>query len=223
MTTLPRRPLPSPRFLLGLLVLALAFGIALGLVARGPNVLDLDVDTTSAIQRRQEPVFEALADLGNVLGSTLWAGIAIVLGMAAAIALRAREEVVFLAVLLVLRLAGTQLKPLFASPRPTDDLVTIVGDWHGSGYPSGHALTAATMGLGLAVIAWRRIPSRWLATVTIALLALLALIVGWARVWSGAHWTTDVLGGYAFGAAITAAATLVLRWMAAREAIDTDL
>jgi hypothetical protein len=43
----------------------------------------------------------------------------------------------FLAVLLGLRLLATQLKPIFASPRPTDDLVPIIGEWHGSGYPSG--------------------------------------------------------------------------------------
>jgi undecaprenyl-diphosphatase len=204
-------------------VLALAFGIGLGIIARGPNVLRVDVETTDAIQRMRGSAFPVLADLGNLLGSTIWAGIAIAFVMAVAIALRARAELVFFAVLMALRLAGTQLKPIFASPRPTDDLVTIVGTWHGSGYPSGHALTASTMTLGLAVIAWRRIPSRGWAVVTIALLGAVALVIGWARVWTGAHWATDVLGGYAFGTAIVATATLVLRWLAEREAIDTDL
>lgn len=222
--TIPElRPLPSPRFLLAILVVALAFGIGLGIVARGPNVLEVDVESTRAIQRMRGSAFPALADVGNLLGSTKWATVVIVIGLVGTALMRAKAELVFLAVLFALRMVGTQLKPVFASPRPTDDLVTIVGEWEGSGYPSGHALTASTMALGLAVIAWRRIPSRGWAIGTIAVLGAAALVIGWARVWTGAHWATDVLGGYAFGTAIVASATLVLRWMSAREAIDTDL
>ena len=223
MSTPENRPLPSPRALLALLVLALAFGIGLGIVARGPNVLNIDVELTGAIQRMQGGPLPALADLGNLLGSTAWAAVAIAVGLALAALARAKAELAFLAVLLALRLGATQLKPVFASPRPTDDLVTIVGSWEGSGYPSGHALTASTMALGLAVIAWRWIPARKVAIGTVILLLALALLIGWARVWSGAHWATDVLGGYAFGTAIAAGATLVLVRMTPREAIDTDL
>lgn len=207
--TLPNRPLPSPRTLRVILLLALLLGVGLGLVARGPNVLDVDLEVTTAIQQAQGQAVWWLADLGNLLGSTSWAAGALGIGLAGAAALRAWDEVRFLAVLLVLRLLATQLKPLFASPRPTGDLVTIVGDWHGSGYPSGHALTASTMGLGLAVIAWRHVPSRRAAWAVIVVLAVLVLVIGWARIWSGAHWTSDVVGGYAFGAAIVALATLV--------------
>jgi undecaprenyl-diphosphatase len=223
LTTFERRPLPSSRWLLILLALGLAVGIGLGIATRGPNVLDLDLEVTGTIQRMQGRAAPGLADVGNLLGSTTWAAVTIAIALVGAALLRARVEFIFLAVLLVLRLAATQLKPLFSSPRPTDDLVTIVGDWHGTGYPSGHALTASTMALGLMVIAWRRIPSRGWAIATIALLGVLALLIGWARVWSGAHWATDVIGGYAFGVAIAAAATLVLQRIAPPESIDTDL
>lgn len=212
--TRPNRPLPSPRALLIVAVLALMVGIGLGLVAYGPNVLNADLEVTTSIQQAQGGAVHWLANAGNLLGSTAWAAVAIGVGLLAAAALRAWDEVWFLATLLVLRLLATQIKPLFASPRPTDDLVTIVGDWHGSGYPSGHALTASTMGLGLAVIAWRRVPSRRVAWIVIAALMAFVLVVGWARIWSGAHWTSDVVGGYAFGTAIVALATLISGWRA---------
>lgn len=202
------RPLPSSRALIVIALLALLLGVGLGLVARGPNVLDADLEVTTWMQQAQGQAVRRLADAGNALGSTAWAAAAIVIGLAGAAALRAWDEARFLAVLLVLRLVATQIKPLFASPRPPGDLVTIVGDWHGSGYPSGHALTASTMGLGLAVIAWRRVPSRRVASLVVALLLALVLLVGWARIWSGAHWASDVLGGFAFGTAIVALATL---------------
>lgn len=217
------RPLPSSRTLLITLLLALLAGIGLGVIAHGPNVLGIDADLGRAVQRMQGGALPALADLGNLLGSTAWAAGAIAVGLAVAAFARARFELAFLALLLALRLAGTQLKPLFASPRPTDDLVTIVGEWHGSGYPSGHALTASTMALGLAVIAWRRIPSRGWAMAAMVVLLALGLLIGWARVWSGAHWATDVLGGYAFGTAIAAAALLLTRLLVPRAEIDTDL
>jgi undecaprenyl-diphosphatase len=81
---------------------------------------------------------------------------------------------------------------------------------HGTGYPSGHALTAATLALGLSVIAWRHIPSRGLAIAVIVVLIGLGLLVGWARIWSGAHWPSDVVGGYLFGVATVAIGVILL-------------
>jgi undecaprenyl-diphosphatase len=203
-------PLPSPRLTAIALVLSLASGIGLGIAARGPNVLGWDVDVTTAVQDLHGSAFKWLANAGNTLGSTQWASIIIVVVLIIAAITREWLDLAFLASLLVLRMVGTQIKPIFDSPRPTDDLVNILGVWHGTGYPSGHALTASTMALGLAVIAWRRIPSRTLAAGVMAVLIALALLVGWARIWTGAHWTSDVIGGYAFGVANVAASLLVL-------------
>jgi membrane-associated phospholipid phosphatase len=219
----PYRPLPSSRLPLALLAAALLVGIGLGIVVYGPNALRWDVDVTLVVQRWQGAVPEALADLGNLLGSTGWAAAVIGIGLLGAAMLRWQADMLFLAVLLGLRLLATQLKPIFASPRPTDDLVPIIGEWHGSGYPSGHALTASTMALGIAVIAWRRIPSRAWTMATIAVVGVLALVVGWARIWTGAHWSTDVLGGYAFGTAIASLATLTFTREAQNDKIDMDL
>jgi membrane-associated phospholipid phosphatase len=51
--------------------------------------------------------------------------------------------------------------------------------------------------------------------VVIVVLISLGLLVGWARIWTGAHWASDVIGGYAFGVAIVTAALLVQRRMEA--------
>jgi membrane-associated phospholipid phosphatase len=205
------RPLPSTTVLLVLIILGLVIGIGLGIVARGTNVLAWDVEVTTAFQNAQGPVVDNVAEAGHKLGSTLLASIAIGISLLIALLLRARREIVFLASLLVLRLAGTQFKPIFDSPRPTSDLVGIVGEWNGMGYPSGHAMTAATMSLGLCVIAWQRIPSRPLTVVSITVLIMLGLLIGWARIWTGAHWASDVVGGYSFGLVITSASVLVLK------------
>jgi membrane-associated phospholipid phosphatase len=68
-------------------------------------------------------------------------------------------------------------------------------------YPSGHAM-GSTVGLGLCVYlvlrGVQRRPVRILAAS--GLISLIALI-GFSRIYLRAHWCSDVLGGYAIGAA----------------------
>lgn len=199
-------------------IVALVAASALGVVAAGDNVLAWDLDITIAVQEIEGTVLDALTTFGNTVGATLTAAILISLALLAAAALRAWPQMAHLAILLVLRLAGTQLKPIFDSPRPTEDLVLVTGIHDGTGYPSGHAMTGATMALGLAVLAWRHIPSRPLATAAVGLLVLVALVIGWARVYSGAHWPTDVLGGWLFGIAIVAVGIVFLNRLTATDA-----
>jgi membrane-associated phospholipid phosphatase len=191
-------------------IVAAIMGVVLGMVAAGDNVLPGDIPVADAVQQLDGSLFEVLARIGNSIGSTLWAAAAILLAITVAAILRAWPEIIYLVTLLVLRLLGTLLKPLFNSPRPTDDLVLITGTHDGTGFPSGHAFTAATMALGLAVLAWRHIPSRAMAGMTVTFLMVLIGLIGWARIWTGAHWPSDVLGGFAFGVAVVAVGVVVL-------------
>jgi membrane-associated phospholipid phosphatase len=204
-------PVPGPATIAPIATLALAGGIALGIVARGPNVLGRDADVTTSIQRMDGGAVHLVADIANFLGSSWFVAPVIAIALLVAALNRARPEMVFLAAMLLLRLAGTQLKPIFGSPRPPADLVEIIGAWDGTGYPSGHAMSSSTLALGFAVLAWRLAPSRRLAIAGIAGLVAYTLLVGWARIWTGAHWFSDVIGGYLFGVAITAGSLLVLQ------------
>jgi undecaprenyl-diphosphatase len=68
-------------------------------------------------------------------------------------------------------------------------------------FPSSHAVNVACAGFLLGA---RR---RWLILPVVPL----ALAVGYSRIYVGLHYPLDVLGGYAIGLAIGAAAWLVLR------------
>lgn len=206
----PARTIISSPLAITAALVATILGIALGATAAGDNVLPGDVPLSNAVQQLDGRVFGGLADVGNTIGSTLWAAASILLALTIGALVRAWPAVTYLATLLALRLMGTLLKPLFNSPRPTDDLVLITGTHDGTGYPSGHAFTAATMALGLAVLAWRHIPSRAMSIATVTFLVGVMMLIGWARIWTGAHWPSDVLGGFAFGVAIVAAGVVVL-------------
>src|SRR5262249_6838871 len=78
-------------------------------------------------------------------------------------------------------------------PPPAADRLTVV---HGWSYPSQHAAQAlATWGmLALMLMAGRSARARVLLA---AGAALIAFVVGLTRIYLGAHWMTDVLGGWA--------------------------
>jgi membrane-associated phospholipid phosphatase len=89
---------------------------------------------------------------------------------------------------------GLLIKGLVDRPRPpAADRLTLV---HGWSYPSQHAAQAlATWGmLALMLMAGRSARARMLLA---AGAALIAFVVGLTRLYLGAHWMTDVLGGWA--------------------------
>ena len=111
------------------------------------------------------------------------------------------EYIVFGGALLSLAV-NPVLKILVDRPRPTEDLLVIWGDPGGMGFPSGHAYTAIIM-FGLLyyltpiVIPWRKL----VHLIQYSSLTLIILI-GISRVYLGAHWPSDVLGGFLVGGII---------------------
>lgn len=176
--------------------------LLLSLVARGSGTLALDARTTAFVQDLDGPVFSAFAAIGNAIGYfrialPLWALAAI-----ATAASRRWRELAFLIVLLALRGAATVLKAIFDSPRPTAEIAELVGMYEGLGFPSGHSMTASVTVGGMAFVALRMFHSRGarygLAVVWIVCVTLTAF----ARIWVGAHWLTDTVGGTLVGATI---------------------
>jgi undecaprenyl-diphosphatase len=119
------------------------------------------------------------------------------------------------AALLVTAAAGASLlvvlvKLLIGRARPEVGGVLVLVD--SFSFPSAHSAQAVATYGALAYLAGQAAP-RWsqrVAAWTTA--ALIALLVGFSRLYLGVHWLTDVLGGYALGAGwlaivITATAT----------------
>ena len=93
---------------------------------------------------------------------------------------------------------ATVLKVALHRPRPSADLVHVSQTNAGFSFPSGHAVffTWLAVMLAAALVADRGRSARgliWSAAVAVLLLAALG------RVWAGAHWPTDVLGGILLG------------------------
>jgi undecaprenyl-diphosphatase len=83
-------------------------------------------------------------------------------------------------------------------PRPPSTL--WIGDYSGAAFPSGHATQAVAFYGMLAIVLSAKRSLRVRVIVWMSA-AVITLVVGASRLYLGAHWLTDVLAGYALGAA----------------------
>ena len=103
----------------------------------------------------------------------------------------------------------TGAKLAVARPRPRHYLMTGPPLSSSHGFPSGHALASTALYGMLLVLLRRRVRSRgWRRVITGGIL-LLILLIGCSRVYVGAHWPSDVLGGFALGGAYCSLAVAV--------------
>jgi membrane-associated phospholipid phosphatase len=107
------------------------------------------------------------------------------------------------------------IKSLVGRPRPPPAI--WIGHFHGAAFPSGHATQSVAFYSMLAVVLGAgRSPRVKLALWSAAV--LVALVVGASRIYLGAHWLTDVLGGYALGTLWTAVVVIAMLTASARGA-----
>ena len=192
-----------------LLLAAFLIAIVFSIVAAGTNVLPGDVAITRFIQRAPEPPAQTFADIGNWLGSA--AGCIVVTAIVATIlfAIRRPWDASFAIIAIALHPLNGLLKLIIESPRPTDDLVQVSRLVRGYGFPSGHAMGATLTFGAIAIIAHRSISTSWARRSTELACVLVVLLVGFGRVYTGAHWPSDVIGGYLWGAIVLALLAMV--------------
>ena len=165
-----------------------------------------------ALRSRHPWLAEVLRDLSG-LGSTVVLTLITVaaVGYLALVALRTTAVLVAVSVISGSALV-TVLKAAFGRLRPDARFAELVAP--GLSFPSGHASMSAIVFLTLGVLiasTRHRVAERMYILATAALLTLL---VGLSRVALGVHWATDVLGGWAFGAAWALAWLLLAQWLA---------
>ncbi|MGI5132778.1 phosphatase PAP2 family protein [Pseudonocardia sp. CA-107938] len=212
----PARVSPMRAWLVGVCVAGLVLLAGLAVWAAFVGVGPAEADTAAlqdAIATRT-PGLTTAAILITTVGSTVAMA---VLAAAVAAALWARGRPID-AAFLVLTTASASLlfrglKIVFDRPRPPVATRLVVET--NESLPSGHATMSMIVIGALVLLSWA---GRSTATRVLAVLAAVAWVglVGATRIYLGVHWFSDVVAGWAVGAAWLTLCALLWRWWLGR-------
>jgi undecaprenyl-diphosphatase len=176
-----------------------AFGIVLRDVLSGASMDTLDRPVLRFFVHHREPWLTTAMKAVSTLGSgAVLVPLVMVLGLVWWWRGRTPRPLVVLATAFGgADLLSRVVKELVGRPRPS--AFDAVQHFAGKAFPSGHATVAAATWCALACLAagatskWGRKVVFWAVAVAVVTL------VGVSRLYLGAHWLTDVLGGWALG------------------------
>ncbi len=221
------RDLMARRYQVAVLVAAVGFGV-LALLARTVWYFPVDLQVTRAVQGHSPAWLDWLLEV------VTWIGFP------------PQSNVIFGAAILGLFLAGCRFEaamtalaavgsaglwflvtPLVGRPRPSPELVEVAVQIPTGSFPSGHVVNLTAIFGFLIYLALLLVYDRWRRRGLVALLGLPIPVIGVARIEDGAHWPSDVLGGYMLGW-LWLVVTIFLygrgrRWLAERRGAETGL
>ena len=113
------------------------------------------------------------------------------------------------------------IKMAVARPRPEESFFLI--EQSGFAYPSGHAMTGMAVYLLLFVLTRKYITDSKKKNLLSAIFVFAAFAVGISRVYLGIHFPTDVIGGWALGAATVIVSLMIWESLKKRFPYCSDL
>jgi undecaprenyl-diphosphatase len=190
--------LPKTIAFVSLLTVAL---ILLSLTVRARWTLPFDLRATLGLQRWTSPLMDAAMKWLTWMGNSKTM---VVLAVACAIIAWIGKDLrasLFIGLSLLALPANMVLKNIFDRERPGEKEVKVhPGPRWGFSYPSGHSMGSAAFYGFLAVLVFLHVPdlrTRWLMMTP---LISLPPLIGLSRIYLGAHWLSDVVGGITGGA-----------------------
>ena len=104
------------------------------------------------------------------------------------------------------------VKDLIQRPRPSSSLVHVIATLSDYSFPSGHVMFYTSFFGFIVFLAFILLKPSLKRSLLMAFFALLVLLVGISRIYTGEHWASDVLGAYLLGSLTLVGILQLYRW-----------
>jgi len=169
-----------------------------------------DVEVAEDLAANRTPRGDDVSHLASMLADTFVkiAATAVIALIMLAVWKRWRDPLMMIVPLVLEACAFITITVLVGRPRPqVERLESSPVD---SSFPSGHVAAAACYTALAIVIAWRT-RHRWIPVVAAIVLLAIPVAAGWARMYRGMHFLSDVVAGFVLGIVSVLVSWLILR------------
>ena len=180
-------------------IIALGFVVLTILVIIFPHPF-IDREFSQEMQEHQNPLLDTLMKGVSWFGFFPGSAISVLAATIIFFIFKYRREALFVFLTSTAGLISSIIKVLVNRPRPTEPLVRIVQKVSEQSFPSGHVLFYI-MFFGFLTVLMDDIKTipKFIRITVAAVSLLLIFTVPFSRIYLGAHWFTDVLGGFLLG------------------------
>jgi len=181
------------------ILLILAFTILSIFIAEHP-ILPFDVRASLFVQQYQADWLDKVMLAISFFGELPWSLLSVVVVAAIFYWQKHRREGLYITAILVSGLVILGIKNMINRPRPTAFYVRLVEVNRFQSYPSGHVLSYVLF-FGFLIILMNHLTSipKTTRNVITYLSAFLMIFIAPSRIYLGAHWLTDTVGGFLLG------------------------
>lgn len=211
-TSRPKREYRTYLFQIGLIAIIGAFMTLTILVKITPS-FPIDLEITRILQSIHSPIFAALMTLVS------WPGFSpqtFIIPFFIAVAWYLFgfhwEAVASIFAALFTPIVNVLVKDYIRRPRPTIDLVNVLGVLNSYSFPSGHVMFYVGFFGFMWFLVYTLMKRSWKRTILLVILGALIVLVGFSRVYLGQHWPSDVLGAYLLGTLTLVVIIWFYRW-----------
>lgn len=156
----------------------------------------LDTAITQSIYTFRSPLMTQIMFIITSLGSYFLIAGSIIILLILLYKKRRHEAVLFSFIVLMGAVINSLLKIIIQRPRPT--LLPLVIEQYFS-FPSGHSMNSFVFFITVTYFIYHFTRNKKVSVIIAFFCALLILLIGISRVYLGAHYPSDVLGGYIAG------------------------
>ncbi|MET1056186.1 MAG: phosphatase PAP2 family protein [Pedobacter sp.] len=160
----------------------------------------IDLRISHFIQRHQNVRLDHFMYFVSLFGTMPYSAVTVAVASFGFLISGYKREALFSLLSALSGLVSALTKLLINRPRPAKDLVKIMEITREQSFPSGHTLFY-TVFFGFMIIAMRNLKSvnQIVRIIVTSISAAMILLVPFSRIYLGAHWFTDVLGGAMLG------------------------